>query len=144
MKVLEKEIECLKRVEVMKQQLVSQFDYSVLSIFRAIDKYAHGKVNADNLRLFLRKFECSKALDESDISSWISRFDRDVDGGLDFVDVVNAMQTMTNYQPKVVQRANGTAPVQLEEPILQSAEERRASYEGDEGEQMNFQDAYGN
>ena len=116
MKVIEKEIECLKRVEVMKQQLVSQFDYSVLSIFRAIDKYAHGKVNADNLRLFLRRFECSKTLDESDIRAWISRYDRDVDGGLDFVDLVNALQTMTNYQPKVVQRANGTGV--LEEPQL--------------------------
>ena len=73
-------------------------------------------MNADNLRLFLRRFECSKTLDESDIRAWISRYDRDVDGGLDFVDLVNALQTMTNYQPKVVQRANGTGV--LEEPQL--------------------------
>ena len=53
MKVLEREIECLKRVELLKQQLVSKFDYSILSIFRMIDKYAHGKINADNLRVFL-------------------------------------------------------------------------------------------
>ena len=95
-------------------------------------------MNADNLRLFLRSFECSKSLDESDISCWIARYDRDVDGGLDFVDLVNALQTMTNYQPKVVQRANGTAPVQLEEPLLQSAEERPRATSFDEGDQMNF------
>ena len=143
MKVIEKEIECLKRVELMKQQLVSQFDYSVLSIFRAIDRYAHGKVNADNLRLFLRGFECSKALDESDISTWIARFDRDVDGGLDFVDLVNALQTMTNYQPKVVQRANGTGA--LEEPVLTGGEGGLpvTTGLGDSAAQMNFQDGYG-
>ena len=45
MKIIEKEIECLKRVETKKQQLISQFDYSVLSIFRIIDKFAHGKIN---------------------------------------------------------------------------------------------------
>ena len=38
--------------------------------------------------------------------NWIRRFDKDVDGGLKFVDLVNALQTMTNYQPKNVQRAN--------------------------------------
>ena len=116
MKVIEKEIECLKRVETKKQQLISQFDYSILSIFRTIDKYAHGKINSDNLRLFLRQFECSKELNENDISNWIARYDQDVDGGLGFTDLINALQTMTNYQPKTVQRANGT--LQQEEPII--------------------------
>ena len=97
MKIIEKEIECLKRVETKKQQLVSQFDYSVLSIFRAIDKFAHGKINSDNLRLFLRQFECSKELNESDIGAWIARYDQDVDGGLGFTDLINALQTLTNY-----------------------------------------------
>ena len=49
-----REIECLKRVELMKQQLISQHDYSVLAIFRIIDQYAHGKVNIDNLRIYMQ------------------------------------------------------------------------------------------
>ncbi len=68
-----------------------------MSIFRTIDKYAHGKINSDNLRLFLRQFECSKELNENDISNWIARYDQDVDGGLGFTDLINALQTMTNY-----------------------------------------------
>ena len=59
LKVIEKEIECLKRVELLKQQLVSRFDYSILSIFRIIDKYSHGVVNSDNLRVFLSQHECA-------------------------------------------------------------------------------------
>ena len=62
-----------------------------------IDKYAHGQINGDNLRLFLRQFECSKELSQTDISSWIARYDRDVDGGLDFSDLIGALQTLTNY-----------------------------------------------
>jgi len=54
-----REIECLKRVELLKQQLVSRFDYSILSIFRLIDRYSHGKINADNLRIFLARHNCA-------------------------------------------------------------------------------------
>lgn len=89
-----------------KQQLVSRFDYSILSIFRLIDKYGHGKLNADNLRVFLAQFECAQEIEHEDIVNWIKRFDKDVDGGLNFVDVVSALQTLTNYQPKKVDRAN--------------------------------------
>ena len=135
MKIIEKEIECLKRVETKKQQLVSQFDYSVLSIFRAIDKFAHGKINSDNLRLFLRQFECSKELNEADIAAWIARYDQDVDGGLGFTDLIIALQTLTNYQPKMVQKANGT--LIQEEPIIQGAEEGMEGYE-----QIPFQDGF--
>lgn len=87
---------------MLKQQLVSRFDYSILTIFRLMDKYAHGKINADNLRVFLSKFDCAAEVEHTDIVNWIRRFDKDVDGGLKFVDLVNALQTMTNYQPKEV------------------------------------------
>ena len=100
---------------MLKQQLVSRFDYSILSIFRMIDKYGHGKLNADNLRIFLAKFECSSELEHSDITNWIKRFDRDVDGGLNFVDVVNALQTLTNYAPKRVDKANDISRLQNEQ-----------------------------
>ena len=94
--------------------MVSRFDYSILSIFRMIDKYAHGKVNSDNLRVFLARFSCAAELEHTDIVNWIRRFDKDVDGGLKFVDLVNAMQTLTNYQPKTVEKANDTSKLQEE------------------------------
>ena len=96
----------MKRVELLKQQLVSRFDYSILAIFRLIDKYGHGKINADNLRVFLGHHECASEVTHEDIVAWIRRYDKDVDGGLKFVDLVNALQTMTNYHPRNVQKAN--------------------------------------
>ena len=101
-----REIESSKRVELLKQQLVSRFDYSILSIFRLIDRYAHGKINSDNLRVFLAEHTCASELHHEDIVNYIRRFDRDVDGGLKFIDLVNALQTMTNFNPKRVTHAN--------------------------------------
>jgi len=71
-----------------------------------IDKYSHGKINADNLRVFLSQHECASELQHEDIVSYIRRYDKDVDGGLKFVDLVNALQTMTNFNPKKVHNAN--------------------------------------
>ena len=42
MKVIEQEINCLKKVEILKQQLVSMFDYSIMEIFRSIDRFQEG------------------------------------------------------------------------------------------------------
>ena len=71
-----------------------------------IDQYAHGKINSDNLRVFLSQFACANDVEHEDIQNWVRRYDKDVDGGLKFVDLVNALQTMTNYKPKAVNQAN--------------------------------------
>lgn len=86
-----REIEALKRAEVIKHRLLAQHDYSILSIFRAIDQYSHGKVTSDNLRVFLSKFNCCADLTDSDLQAWIMRNDKDVDGGLNFNELVGAL-----------------------------------------------------
>ena len=45
----------------------------------------------------MSKFECAQDLDEVDLGNWIKRYDSDADGGLKFVDLINALQTQTNY-----------------------------------------------
>jgi len=79
-----------------------------------IDKYSHGVVNSDNMRVFLSQHECAQELEHTDIVNYIKRFDKDVDGGLKFVDLVNALQTMTNYNPKSVHNANNDSRVQAD------------------------------
>ena len=138
-----REIANLKKVELLKQQLISQHDYSVLAIFRLIDQYSHGKVNLDNLRIFMQKFECAQDLDEVDLNNWIKRYDTDVDGGLKFVDVVNALQTQTNYQPKLVQKANskefqrGSADSQNINMSISNIEQQPLLFNQDQGDILN-------
>jgi Ca2+-binding EF-hand superfamily protein len=51
----------------------------MFEIFRAIDKYSHGKINNDNLRVFFRNFDFCMNIEEEDIINWIRKYDRDVD-----------------------------------------------------------------
>ena len=90
-KVFEKEIWALRKVESLKQELMSFNDYSILEIFRCVDQYAHGFINQDNLRVFLRGFEFCIGIDEEDILNYIRRYDRDVDRQLDYADFVRAL-----------------------------------------------------
>ena len=74
------------------------------------------------MRVFLSKFACASEIEHVDIVNWIKRYDKDVDGSLKFVDLVNALQTMTNYQPKSVQRANNLSRTQEEERLQMEAQ----------------------
>ena len=58
---------------------------------RAIYKYAHGKINNDNLRVFFRNFDFSMNIEEEDIENWIRKYDRDVDFQLDYSDFVTSI-----------------------------------------------------
>ena len=89
--IFEKEIMCSKLTEKLKQQLLSQKDFSIFEIFRAIDKYAHGKINNDNLRVFFRNFDFCMNIEEEDIENWIRKYDRDVDFQLDYSDFVTSI-----------------------------------------------------
>ena len=66
-------------------------DFSLLEIFRHIDQFAHGTVNSDNLRVFFKTFDFCADLEETDVRNWIRRYDRDVDGKLDYSDFVKAL-----------------------------------------------------
>jgi len=90
-RICEREIQSVRKVEPLKQELMSFQDFSMLEIFRHIDQYAHGNINADNLRVFFTGFEFCNDLDEEDIINWIRRYDRDVDGRLDFADFVTGL-----------------------------------------------------
>ena len=75
-------------------------DFSMLEIFRHIDQYAHGNINADNLRIFFMGFEFCNDLDEEDLINWIRRYDRDVDARLDFADFVTGLAPFCQYTQK--------------------------------------------
>lgn len=70
----------------------------MFEIFRAIDKYSHGKINCDNLRVFFRNFDFCMNIEEEDMINWIRKYDRDVDSQLDYSDFVTALSPLCNYQ----------------------------------------------
>lgn len=72
----------------------------MLEIFRCIDQYAHGYINNDNLRVFLKGFDFTYDLDETDMANYIRRYDRDVDKQLDYSDFVRALGPFCQYNQK--------------------------------------------
>jgi len=72
----------------------------MLGIFRAIDQFSNGKLNGDNVRVFLRNFDCNRQVSDDDIKMWIRRYDTNVDAALDFPDVVTAFTQLGNYKRK--------------------------------------------
>jgi Ca2+-binding EF-hand superfamily protein len=70
---------------------MSMDDFSLLEIFRHIDQFAHGNINSDNLRVFFKGFDFAADLEETDVQNWIRRYDRDVDGKLDYSDFVTSL-----------------------------------------------------
>jgi hypothetical protein len=99
-KICEREIQSVRTVEPLKQELMSFQDFSMLEIFRHIDQYAHGSINADNLRVFFTGFSFCNDLDEEDILNWLRRYDRDVDAKLDFADFVTGLSPFCQYSQK--------------------------------------------
>lgn len=55
-------------------------------------------MNSDNLRVFFKGFEFCADLEETDIQNWIRRYDRDVDGRLDYSDFVTSLGPYCQYR----------------------------------------------
>ena len=116
------EIKSVKSVEVHKQDLMSFEDFSMLEIFRHVDQFAHGNVNSDNLRVYLKNFDFCADLQEEDIHNWIRKYDRDVDMRLDFSDFVKAMGPFCNYNRKA-KGVEETKQEQVDQSIMMRSED---------------------
>ena len=90
-------------------------DWSGLHAFRVIDEYSHGNINNDNLRCFLRQFDCYAAISEEtgaevwgttqqqhcdDLSRLVRRYDKDVNGSWSFREFLTYCQPLTQYSLK--------------------------------------------
>ena len=100
LRICEREIQSVKAVEQLKQELMSVKEFSYLEIFRHVDQFAHGTINPDNLRVFFQNFDFCNDLDEEDILNWIRRYDRDCDMHLDFSDFVRSLGPYCQYTQK--------------------------------------------
>lgn len=80
--IIEKEIYLQRRIEELKRQLQSRYDYSPLFAFRSIDRYNIGRIDTYNLNTFLKSNEIG--LSELELLAIIRRIDTDGDACLDF------------------------------------------------------------
>jgi len=121
----------------------------MMEIFRHVDQFAHGTINADNLRVFFRGFDFCADLEEEDLLNWIRRYDRDVDNRLDFADFVTSLGPYCQYTQKAKEtEADKKATIVEDEmeaesllhPILEEAPAQRCMVKKGKGpgSQRNF------
>jgi len=52
--IIEREIELIRRLDLLKRELEVRFDFSPYACFKTIDRYGEGFINTGNLTIFLR------------------------------------------------------------------------------------------
>ncbi|CDW89806.1 ef hand family protein [Stylonychia lemnae] len=122
-------IEGLKIVEVKKQELVSQFDWSSLEAFRVIDEYSHGNINND--KVFLCQYDCFASVEEEDLSRLIRKYDKDSDRKWSFREFVGALSPKSQYSLKAkdLDKVNINGFVMPTQDEYEDADESAASKE---------------
>ena len=89
--VIEKEIDLQRRLEALRRELESRYDYTPLAAFRSVDRYNVGRIDALNLGSFLRAN--SHNLSEIELLAIIRRVDTDGDACLGFNEYTDALRS---------------------------------------------------
>ncbi len=80
--IIEKEITLLRRLDILKKDLQSRYDYSSYAAFRSLDKYNDGFVNTHSLASFLKSN--GHFATDKEVLAIIRRIDTDGDAKLSF------------------------------------------------------------
>lgn len=120
--VLEKEIGLMRKLAVLKRELVSQYDYAAMAAYRSIDKNASGRVDTVILGNFLRGQ--GHFSDEMMLLAVIRRIDTDGDALITFDELAEFLRpedppTGHAYGPSldnVVYGARGGSPMRARSP----------------------------
>jgi Ca2+-binding EF-hand superfamily protein len=80
--VLEKEIDLARRLDLLKRELESRYDFSSLAAYRSVDRYNDGRINTFNLGTFLRN--CGHYASETELLAIVRRMDTDGDANLSY------------------------------------------------------------
>eukprot|EP00743_Colponemidia_sp_Colp-15_P002650 GILK01002872.1.p1 GENE.GILK01002872.1~~GILK01002872.1.p1 ORF type:complete len:586 (-),score=91.06 GILK01002872.1:92-1849(-) len=94
-RVLDKELEVYRTLEVKKQTLVRRADFNLLDAFRAVDEMNLGYITPDALRVFFNRNGYNPY--EEDVLCLMRRLDKDADGRLSYLEFVDAVLPIEPY-----------------------------------------------
>ena len=80
--ILEKEVDLMRRLDILKRELELRYDYSSLAAYRSIDRYNDGRINTFNLGTFLRSV--GHYASETELLAIVRRIDTDGDAQLSY------------------------------------------------------------
>ena len=80
--ILEKEVDLMRRLDILKRELELRYDFSSLAAYRSIDRYNDGRINTFNMGTFLRS--CGHYASETELLAIVRRIDTDGDAQLSY------------------------------------------------------------
>ena len=80
--ILEKEVDLMRRLDILKRELEIRYDFSSLAAYRSIDRYNDGRINTFNLGTFLRSV--GHYASETELLAIVRRMDTDGDAQLSY------------------------------------------------------------
>lgn len=89
--IIERELELLRKLEILKIELELRYDYSAFAAFKSIDRYNEGNVNTYNLSVFLKNNGFYAT--EKELLCIIRRIDTDGDAKLSYSEFSDFMRS---------------------------------------------------
>ena len=80
--IIEKEIDMMRRLDILKSSLGCRYDFTPLAAFRAVDKYNVGRIDTFSTGNFLRTQ--GHYASETELLAIVRRIDTDGDAKLDY------------------------------------------------------------
>jgi Ca2+-binding EF-hand superfamily protein len=119
-KIFDKEISLSRKVELLKEDLVSRYDFNLRAAYEVIADCGEGRVDYDALYDFCQKNNISVI--EKDIIALLRRVDTDRDGRLTYTEFCNAILPADEYYRRVGETAVHTrATFRSTSPIRKTA-----------------------
>jgi len=103
-KILDKEVNLSRKVELLKEDLVSRYDFNLRTIHEIVAEAGEGRIDYDALYAFLQKNNISVI--ERDVVALLRRTDVDRDGRLSYSEFTESVLPIDEYQRKLAQSPN--------------------------------------
>ena len=104
--ILEKEVDLMRRLDILKRELEIRYDFSSLAAYRSIDRYNDGRINTFNLGTFLRSV--GHYASETELLAIVRRIDTDGDAMLsysEFAEFIRSTHPPVRPSFEVMERA---------------------------------------
>ena len=101
--ILEKEIDLMRRLDILKRELEIRYDFSSLAAYRSIDRYNDGRINTFNLGTFLRSV--GHYASETELLAIVRRVDTDGDAQLSYSEFAEFIRSSNPPSRSIIEEA---------------------------------------
>ena len=101
--ILEKEVDLMRRLDILKRELEIRYDFSSLAAYRSVDRYNDGRINTFNLGTFLRSV--GHYASETELLAIVRRIDTDGDAQLSYSEFAEFIRSSNPPSRAIVEEA---------------------------------------